>query len=233
MRPFYNSITVEGTYFGVVDKPTQHAKLVRQPLAIYDAYVNDNVGIKMQLDSTVIMQHDVSAVDDLDSKNIIGLTFIPNISRNNSNCDYLKQGQTKTAQSLWVVFIWDTMPISLSSIPCNDKTIQNLLHAIITCKVFLATDNIHPDTATLQILQTHVHNAIDSIHADNIVHASRELITAKDRALLNNMPPFMCSLLTFTALYSLRMVTIQAVLFDDLCSVASAEFVKECVFNSC
>jgi hypothetical protein len=143
----------------------------------------------------------------LDPKNsmelgIIGLVVIP----------------TNVGMAHKIIFVWDYMPSHMTSLPWNYDSVLNLYKAVVVAR---------------SVVQEHlglfklVDGAYHALRGNNTAHACRELLVAKDAAIANDAPKFVCCLLTFVSFYGLRIVGLRAVLFDNLCSVASAELMRE------
>ena len=143
----------------------------------------------------------------LDPKNsigvgIIGLVVIP----------------TNIGTAHKIVFVWDFIPASMTPLPFNYESVMNMYKAVV-----VARNVVQEHSHLLKI----VDGAYVALRNNNIAHACREMLVAKDRATMDNAPTFVCHFLTFVGSYGLRIVGIRAVLFDDLCSVASAEWMRE------
>ena len=117
-----------------------------------------------------------------------------------------------------IIFVWDHMPFAMTPLPWSMATLHNLYKAVAVARSIVQSY----DTNLYQTVQ----RAYLALHDHNIVHACRELFTAKDRAVMDGAPEFVVCILTFASLYGLRIVGVRAILFDDLCSVASAEWAR-------
>ncbi len=117
-----------------------------------------------------------------------------------------------------VVFVWDFMPPNMLPLPFNYNSVLDFYKAV-TVACSLVKDN--------QILYEFVNSALLALRNNRIVHACRQVMMAKDRAVMDKTSEFICCVLTFVSLYGLRIVGIRSILFDDLCSVASVEWARE------